>query len=736
MTSMLPPYPRLGECISAIAGALDIKKVGSDVGRLAREGDFDWEKLDTVVQDLLLDGTERYYGNDSHKLLSSWITEVKESYCSLLVGVPLDSLGRDETLPILIEDFFAPYAAKFLLNARALSPAPDLAQLLDIEHAPIAVVFRWLDEFLQGSTEKLLYPKSTDTDRTDREKLGKWRNGVDLPSAQSIKLLSQRVVDVKGDKTKASAAALWLMIATALTRFERDSKRPIRPLIFRKLDRSFGDHVVQVRLMDLVRQVGNSWPELAVRGTTLWCDLRRTCTKHYGDQNRTWYEIGQLEALAVKHDPKGLTAYHYQWMRARWHTLSGQYQDALAFYQRAFELASYRAGSQIKDLIEESACIAGFLGKKNFLKQLKHVGVTLGLFRKPASGTGVLDEWELEQFAQMLPRIFPAQGRFVECAPDLSELQAPGLMAISMESVEGLKVDLKKPDRVRSVQFAGGEIRRWPQLRLFASFGQVPQVKALLAAGAPVDDLDSSGASALLCALQYAEATGNPDVPNLLLAIPHQATTINAMTHKKRFTPLMCAIDLGEPDLVRALLNQQADANQYALTDLQTPLYYLVSQLFFKINPTKMLETLTKALLSEPDLLQQDTMRRFGIGSAGIFGNDTNLARDNPDWALSTARSLVSIHTKRHTVGKLTEIAAILLGSKANPNAPHQYPVQGRTPLMLAAESDLPEVFDLMMRHGGELLRPDAVGQNSIQIATSFRSRSVMHYLMLKGFSI
>lgn len=50
MNSKLTPYPRLGECIGAMAGALDVKKVGSDVGRLAREGDFDWEKLDGVIQ--------------------------------------------------------------------------------------------------------------------------------------------------------------------------------------------------------------------------------------------------------------------------------------------------------------------------------------------------------------------------------------------------------------------------------------------------------------------------------------------------------------------------------------------------------------------------------------------------------------------------------------------------------------------------------------------------------------
>lgn len=733
MTSALPPYPRLGECISAMAGALDIKKVDSDVGRLAREGDFDWEKLDAVIQTLLLDSTERYYGKTAHKLVSAWFAEVKENYCRLLLDVPLDSVARDDALPILIEDFFTPYAAQFLLKVQALSPGPDLSHMLDSAYSPVAVVFGWLDGYLQGPIEKLLYPDSTGTDRTDREKVSKWRNGVDLPSAQGIKLFSQRVLEVKCDSTQASTAALWLMIATALARFERDWNTPVRPLIIRGLGRSTNDHPVQVRLWELVRHVGRSWPELAEPGRKLWYDLRRTSPKHAGDQQRTRDEISQLEARAAECDPNELTAYHYEWMRARWHTLSGQYQDALPCYQRAFELASYRAGGQIKDLIEESACVAGFLAKKNFLKQLKHVGITLGLFRKPASGTGVLEEWEIEQFAQMLPRLFPTQGRFVECEPDLSELHAPGLMAISKEAVEELKIDLKKLDRVRSVQFASGEVRRWPQLRLFASFGRVSQVKALLDAGAPVDDLDSSGASALLCALQYAEATGNRDVLDLLLAIPHQVTTINATTRKKRLTPLMCAIDLGAPDVVRALLDQKANKNQHALTDNQTPLYYLVSQLFFKVNPNRMLEKLTLALLTEPDLVQQDTMRRFGVGFSGTFGNDTDLVQSNPELALASARSLVNLHTKRHTVGKLTEIAAILLESKANPNAPHHYPVPGRTPLMLAAESDLPEVFDLMMQYGGEPLRPDAAGQNCIQIAASFGSRSVVNYLKLRG---
>ena len=62
MTKLQPPYPRFGECVSALAGAIDANKTGSDVGRLAREGDFDWERLDTVITELLVDSLATVVG--------------------------------------------------------------------------------------------------------------------------------------------------------------------------------------------------------------------------------------------------------------------------------------------------------------------------------------------------------------------------------------------------------------------------------------------------------------------------------------------------------------------------------------------------------------------------------------------------------------------------------------------------------------------------------------------------
>lgn len=711
-----------------MAGALDVKKQGSDVGRLAREGDFDWEKVDGVILDLLVDGSRWVVGSVADELVAPWLSEVRESYARVVLGVPLDSVSRADVLPILVEEFFALHAARLLIGAHEQLQGPDLAQLLDGDKAPIAVTLEWLDKRVGGSIEKLLYPESTGTDRSDRDKVSKWRNGVDLPSAQGIKRFCQQLLTKRADVGHAEAAALWLMLAAALARFDRAFEKPVRPMILRQLLRGADDgESLQTRLLEEVRRVGRTWPELAELGSRLWHDLRRTTNKQAGDRDRLWEAIRLLESRACVQDPEGRTTYHYEWMKARWYVLASRYEEASQHYEQAFEMARYRAGNQIKDLLKEAACIAAFLEKKVFLKQLKHVGVTLGLFRKPKESS-VLEAWEVEQLAQQLPILFPAQGRFVECEHELN-MPTSGLMAISKEEIAEIKIDFVKLDRIRAVHFANGVVRRWPQLRLFASFGMHDRVKALLDAGAPVDQLDSSGGSALLCALQHAGGTGKREVLDLLLAVPHQAAFLNATTHKKRLTPLMCAIDLGAPDVVQRLLEQGADSNQHALTDDQSPLYYAVSQLAGRIDPQRMFHWLTQAIFREPDLVQQDTLRRFGVELAGTFGN-TGLVESNAELSLAVARSQVVSHVQRHTVSKLTSIVALLLKAGAKPNASHRYPFPGRTPLMLAAESDLPEVFSLMVDHGGEPLRPDAAGQDCMQIARAFNAGKIASYLL------
>lgn len=233
----------------------------------------------------------------------------------------------------------------------------------------------------------------------------------------------------------------------------------------------------------------------------------------------------------------------------------------------------------------------------------------------------------------------------------------------------------------------------------------------------------------MLCAIQHAEATGERAALDLLLAMPHQVATLNASTSRKRLTPLMCAIDLGLPDVVEALIGQGVDVEQKALTDNQSPLYYLVSQLFYKLKPGYLLEFLSQKMMEEPDVVLQDTLRRFGVGMAGTFGSSVSVPRSHPELVIFTAKMLAERHASRHSVSRLMRIAELLLAAGANPNASHRYPVPGRTPLMLAAESDLPALFSLMIDHGGDPLRPDSTGQSCAQIARSFRATRILSFL-------
>ena len=727
-----PPYPRLGECARAMCIALDTKAGNRDVDRLAREGDFDWARLDSVIDELLVDGTRRLLGTVAEELFKPWLQLVRADYCRLLLDVPLDAVDRGQALPVLVEEFFAPRALQLLGQLHSCCPGPGLAALLDDERRPLAVVFEWLDAKADDQIDRFLYPGTTGESKSSRDKMGKWRNGIDLPSGQSLKLLLDDLRAEPRMREHVGAAGVWLLIARALSHFDQLGAAPVRPLLRARLEAGLPGGSPSQRLQRLVAAAGSAWPEMAALGRKLWHDIQRTTTKEAGDQLDTWNRIDALESLTRELDTEGRTAYHLAWMKGRWHALSGRYEDALLHYERAFELACYRAGHQVKDIVEDAICIAAFLGRKVFVKQLKQVGIVLGLFRRP-SEDAVVETWELEQLAQQLLLRFPPQGRFVESEPDVSDSPIPGLMTISLAEVDAIKPDLGNPDRARAVRYGNGVVRRCPQLRLFASFGKVAQVQALLQAGASVDELDSSGGSALLCAIQRAHDTGERAALDLLLRTKHQVATLNAMTDRKRLTPLMCAVDLGEPEVVMKLLEMGADADQLALTDHQSPLYYAITMIHGRVHPQRMFERLLTALVSKPDAVGLDTLRRFGVASAGAFGDDMTLMRAEPWLALETVKAMVERHVRRHSVEKLRQIIALLLRFGADPNRGHRYPLPGRTPLMLAAESDIPAVFELMVAHSGDPLKPDAEGRNCHHIAMAFRSMRVLALLNSMG---
>ena len=103
----------------------------------------------------------------------------------------------------------------------------------------------------------------------------------------------------------------------------------------------------------------------------------------------------------------------------------------------------------------------------------------------------------------------------------------------------------------------------------------------------------------------------------------------------------------------------------------------------------------------------------------------------------SVVQSMVSDLISQYPIPKLLQIIKILLEHGANPNpnpnAMVKAPAQGRTALMLAAESDSVPAFELILRHGGDPFRRDSAGSDSMKIARSFGAHRVLDYMYCLG---
>jgi len=734
-----PPYPRFGECLRTLALAFDTKAGNHDVDRLARQGDYDWSLLRRLTGELLLAPLARYVDPGFAALLSAWLEHMQVRYRELVLDATVDSLGRPAALPILVSTFFAPQAAGLLVAARKDWGGPELARLLDPACDPVAVAMEWLNAGEATPLAKVAFPGTTGQDRAAYEKVRKWTRGVDVPSLAGIRMFADalgRSAAVGEEKTVLLRR--WLLLARALAYLDRQWPAvPVRKEMLRYLLSGMPDIDVPAILWQAVQDHAGRYAAMSSPALALYEDLERTTPKEAGAQERTRQAIDALASLMTEHDPEGNTAFHLAWLEGRWHVLSGRFGEALGHYEHAVELASYRAGKQLASILEEGLALAAFLNDKPCIKRFKHQAVAAGLFVEP-QGQSVIERWEIDQVSQQFHRLFPHAGRFPEAPLHDEQEGLLGLLVLDEEALERMQPDLARPDRVRAVRFLGGEVRRQPQLLILASQGKVSEVARLLEQGASVDQLDDAGGSALLCAMQYAERSGDRRTLDLLLDVPHAAATLDSMTAKKQITPLFFAIGHGQPDVVEKLLRMGAAADRRANIVDQTPLHHVIETLGAIRSPARLRHLLSRSRSADRDLVRQDVLRRHGVSLAGVFGDGSALQRlrENEDHEAifqEVIDFLVRDRLARHSEAALLRMAELLLQHGANPNARHAYPAPGRTPLMLAAENDSAAAFDMLLRGGGDPFLADAQGCSSMTLALGFRSANVVRYLRTRN---
>lgn len=179
-----------------------------------------------------------------------------------------------------------------------------------------------------------------------------------------------------------------------------------------------------------------------------------------------------------------------------------------------------------------------------------------------------------------------------------------------------------------------------------------------------------------------------------------------------------------------------ADVHQLSGSDRQTALNLAMKSIALLKDKDKVIK-----VQREPDNsdIAVDSFRRE---TGGIYGSDLESNRKVRDLFLNKFNLygdgyMLQWHEnlKKHSsVSELIDIARELIFAGSDANAEHETPLKGYTPLMLAAENDEIELFELMIKYGGDVSKSyiDSRNGNLVtleQIVMAFRAKNVLAYL-------
>ncbi len=739
-TRIKPPYPTLGEVCRLLTAAFDTKSTDAEIRKkldqLAREGDFDWSLPPQIIEALLLNPL-RDFDPELSDFVREFVEVVLRKHVEMLSHVPLDALSRDEAAPLLIKHVYAAHVASFLITLRDRFGGPDLGDFLRQDANPIDVVFEWAKASLALPVAENAFPDN----KQKRDDIGRWRRGDTMPGFHSSILPLQRELKER-NPNHASQIALfgkWMVAGRAFAWLDRGCRKaqfgPLIPLVSREVLLNCPTRDIGRELSIANFEAGNRLSKVAECGGLLVNGiLKRTENKEPEDQKKARLELDRFKALLDETDADGRARYMLDWCEGRWCVLSGEEKAALGYYEQAADQALYRAGPSQRLILEEAISLAAYLGKKAAVKRLKHRALAMGLFSSRFSefseDAEVVSDWEIDQLAQAFIQLFPVQARFPEAAISTRLLPEFPFRMIDDVAAEKLKPDLVNPNRVISIPTFDGRKYRRPQLIWFVSQDRAEYVQQLLDAGADLNISDNTGGSALLSAIQCAEGGWGRQVLELLLKLPHEKETLDRLTKRKRLSPLYLAVSLGDPEVVVRLLELGAAPDLSAGYPPQTPLYLCVERFGF-CRQGVVKQQLARRYL-QPSLEDQEIFRRVSGGLAGAMGDRSSLMSiGDPGKAEVVSGLLDHIVAEAAEVPRyhLLRIAEVLLKHGADPNKKHSSPGPGRTPLMLAAELDAADVFQCMVKAGGNPSLEDDQGNDCLAIAHSFGSYEVLKTL-------
>lgn len=666
------------------------------------------KELDESLAYFIIQPLKKEISNSIANLLESNLRKMMEEYLKNIVKkIPVDGLSREEIMRAL-SSFVAKRCFEFLNNLpeEFRLAKQDIVSLFSKNELSVPFILKKMEENLDW----FVYCSYLNDE--EKKKISRYKSGEYIPSFQAIKLLC----GVKElNKSWLKKMMFWLVIARAMDVLKNES------MLFNDFELDFYQDVeIFYKRIVLLQQNG----------------IQKVTPYFILDNYKLLYGslIGNLKAENSQVKSKIDESYHYlenenlleimsyHWDRfyARFYLFSGELDKAIEHYKKSFENALFRGGEYLKDIIQDSLIATSYREKaygkseRKFLAHLKHAMILFDI--EPPSVEeqiekvnykGLIKDWEVDTWARQFHLCFSKEKWFD--GVNYKEI-SPRMLAIDYHEWNRHKPNYKNINQVLKIKaYDGTTFKILPQLVLFSLQGNNDTVKRLLALGADVNLLSSSEESALSIALHtmaYDEhIPENPELINMLINIPHKENVINKKWSKKGHFPLYLAVATGKPEYVRKILEMGANVNEWHSVNQESSLMLVMKMIQEYKDPEKRADLFVKNPLHQSDQKFVDDYRRRNYG----INHDVGCLTDEQRFDL---RKLLLFSYKERldrnsSLEELYSIVKLLLEYGANPNFEYDIrSMKGYTPLMLSVEYNDRRLFDLLVKFGGDILKP------------------------------
>lgn len=427
--------------------------------------------------------------------------------------------------------------------------------------------------------------------------------------------------------------------------------------------------------------------------------------------------------------------YSFNFYLARWYVYNGKLDIALNFYKKSFEMSWFCAGKNLENLISEALVVAASVKNIDniFIKQLKWAEILFkydipSVFSSKSSNKkeDTIEDWEIEMWQKNFETVFPKHGWFKD-----SQLIQHDIKEDVLPKVKGLlKPDYKKPNkkvtRQQKTEMLDGTVlsygfitRKEPQLIYYMIFNEYDVVEKLIDCGASVNMKSEVGDTPILLALRALDKThtlldsfitgSKPSRDErffkLLSNYQHNLETINQVTQKNRYLPLIAAVETGRFDIVKKVIELGADVNRRGTLDNVTALYRCIQLMGNITQREKSLEALC-ASFKVGKLSACAAARRMSGGAFGhrITSYTQQIPIEKYDELLDKMFNMVlDSYNQSFNYSELLEIAKLLIDNGAKIDTRHKiHDLEDYTPLAFAAENDLDDLFRYMLLKKGD----------------------------------